>query len=103
MSKKYYIWIALGVFIIMASVLLAMNSGFFRGEEPVIPEPVNNSSFSLSEESVLPEDEAVVEINMENSDVDFEADIDDFESDLESMEGFDEDIDLESIDDAELL
>ena len=49
------------------------------------------------------EDEAVVEINMENSDVDFEADIDDFESDLESMEGFDEDIDLESIDGAELL
>jgi len=103
MAKKYYGWILFGAFIIIAGILLAVNNSFFRSDELEIPELINGSSPNLAEESILPEDEAIVEIDMENSDADFEADMDDFESDLESLDGFDEDIDLESIDDDDLL
>jgi len=103
MAKKYYGWILFGVFIIIAGILLIMNSSFFKNDELEISAPAGNLNSGLPEEKVLPENETVTEIDMENSDADFEADIDDFESDLESLDDFDEDIDLESINDAELL
>ena len=103
MAKKYYGWILFGVFIVIAGILLAMNSGFFGDDELEISAPIDISNSNLTEESILPENETAVEIDMENSDADFEADLDDFESDLENIDDFDEDIDLESVNDAELL
>ena len=103
MAKKYYGWILFGVFIIMAGILLIINSSFLKNDELEISTPAGNLNSGLSEEKISPENETVSEIDMENSDADFEADIEDFESDLESLDNFDEDIDLESIDDAELL
>ncbi|MCD6149450.1 hypothetical protein J7J13_01540 [bacterium] len=103
MAKKYYGWILFGVFIIIAGILLIINSSFLKNDELEISAPAGNLNPSLSEEKILPENETVPEIDMGNSDADFEADIEDFESDLESLDNFDEDIDLESIDDAELL
>jgi len=103
MAKKYYGWILFGVFIIMAGILLIINSSFLKNDELEISTPAGNLNSSLSEKKISPENETVSEIDMENSNADFEADIEDFESDLEDLNDFDEDIDLESIDDAELL
>jgi len=103
MARKYYGWILFGVFIIIAGILLIMNNSFFGDDDLEISSSPDILNSNLTEENILPENEAVVEIDMENSDADFEADIEDFESDLESLDNFDEDIDLESMDDEDLL
>ncbi len=101
MVKKYYIWIAFGSFIILAGLLLAFRFNFFakRADAPT-------ENMGVAEENYSPESDrakAPTEIDIENSNADFEADIEDFGSDLENWDDFDEDINLDSFDDEELL
>ena len=105
MPKKYYGWVLFGVFIIIAGILLIMNFSFFKKNRLEIsaPLPFNGSNFNSAEENVSSEDETTVEIDMENSDADFEADADDFKNELEDMDEFDKDIEVDSINDEELL
>ena len=105
MPKKYYGWILFGVFIFVAGILLTAHFSFFKKNGPEVSAPplLNSSSSNSAGENASSGNETMVEIDMENSDADFEADADDFESDLEDLNDFDEDIDLESIDDAELF
>ncbi len=86
MEKKYYAWIILGVFIIIAGAFLISN----RSEAPVVsPAPVKNK---ISDKT------ASVKIDLEN-DADFEQDIDDFNMGEEILDDFDsEDFDADTID-----
>ena len=106
MAKKYYGWILFGVFIVVVVSLLSMNPDLIKIGQPDVTTPsgnLNSRSEKSSSSDSVDNDKTAIEIDMENSDVDFEADISDFESDLENMDDFDENIDLESIDDEELL
>lgn len=86
MEKKYYAWILLGVFIIIAGAFLVSN----RSKTPVVsPVPVQDK---------ISGDAALVKIDLEN-DADFEQDIDDFDVSEEILDDFDsEDFDVDAID-----
>jgi len=93
MKEKYYIWVLVAV-AVMIGILILSIGGFFSGEEDVLNVTIPSGG-DASSEVVIP---STKDLDLTQTEVDFESDMSDLESDLGSVAEFDDDLEMESLD-----